>query len=363
MQPPRSRRRIAVHFGNHEWGGAEQELARLGSALQHRGHTLRYYCNQPAQVARLQRHGLDAEVARLGGDVALPHAAAFALRLARYAPDVLIVGTFKKLWLAGLAGTLARVPRILVRVVLQSDVPRNLKYRVALARFIDGVVPNAAEQAPPFLALPGWDARRVRTIYNYYRPAPRAPHGIHGELGITADVPVVGAVARLAPQKKLYRLIEAVAQLPGVHCLLAGDGPRRGQLEALAQELGIAERVHFLGHREDIPAVLATLDAFVICSNREGMSNAMLEALAAGVPVVSTPVSGAREALEPLADGAAPGIITGMEPADIAAALRRIVQDPALVDRMRDAALRRMQERFAPEHVLAQWESLLADGG
>lgn len=361
MRPPRLPRRIALHLGSNEWGGAEQELARLGEALRERGHALRVYCNQPGHVARFRGHGLEAELARLGGDAALHHAARFALRLHRFRPDVLVVGTFKKMWLAGLAARLARVPHVLVRVVLQTDVPRNLKYRTALARLVDVVVPNAAEQAPPFLALPGWSARRVRTIYNYYQPAPPADHDVRTELGLAADTPVVGAVARLVQQKKLFRLVEAVGGLPGVHCVLAGDGPRRAQLEALATELGARERVHFLGHRDDVPAILATLDAFVICSDREGMSNAMLEAMAAGVPVVSTPVSGAREALGPLPDGTSPGLVVPGEPAAIRAALGRILGDPALAADMRAAARRRMAERFAPATILAQWEELLEE--
>ena len=361
MRPPPPPRRIALHLGSNEWGGAEQELARLGAALQGRGHQLRVYCNQPGHVARFREHGLPAQLAPLGGDAAVHHAIAFALRLRGFRPHVLLVGTFKKLWLAGLAGRLARVPQVLVRVVLQSDVPRNPKYRASLTRLVDAVVPNAAEQEPPFLALPGWSARRVRTIYNYYQPAPPAGHDLRAELGLGPDVPVVGAVARLAPQKKLFRLVEAVGGMPGVHCVLAGDGPRRPQLEALAAELGARDRVHFLGHRDDVPAVLATLDAFVVCSDREGMSNAMLEAMAAGVPVVSTPVSGAREALEPLPDGTAPGLIVPGEPAALRAALQRILDDAALAASMRAAARRRLETRFAPAAILDQWEALLAE--
>ena len=111
----------------------------------------------------------------------------------------------------------------------------------------------------------------------------------------------MGTVAR--GQKRLDLLLGAVARLEGVRCLLAGAGPEEAVLRRGARTLGIAEHVVFLGHRESVGDVLDALDVFGVTSRTEGMSNAMLEALAAGVPVVSTPVSGAADALEPLGDG------------------------------------------------------------
>lgn len=352
--------RLAIHVGSREWGGAEQELARLAPALAALGWDVRIYCNQPGHVARFAARGVAAERLPLRGDVSLLDALRFAGALRRLQPDVLLVGIFKKLWLAGLAARLAGTPRVLVRVVLQTDVPRNRKYRFALRHLVEGVVLNAYEQAAPFLALPGWDARRVHTIYNFYRPGPAGDLArVRAELDIPARAPVAGAVARLATQKRLDRLIEAIAPVPDMHCILAGDGPERARLEALALERGCAGRVHFLGQRDDVPDVLAALDVFVICSDREGMSNAMLEALAAGVPVVSTPVSGAREALEPLADGSAPGLISGSDPGALRAAIERVVRDPERQCGMSEAARRRIRERFDPDAVLAQWQQLL----
>ena len=365
MHPERGKRervKIAIHVGSRIWGGAERASARLAAGLQARGHEVRLFCNQHEHVARAGELGLRAVIAPLHGDVALHTALAFAVRLRGYRPDVLIVGTYKKLWLAGLAARLARVPRVVARVGLDSDVPRNRKYRFALRHLVSTVVVNSRAQAAPFLALPGRDAHRVRVIYNYYEPRPHgSPDRIRRELGLTRELPVVGAVARLATQKRLERLLDAVALLPGVHCVLAGDGPRAPELHAHAAVRDITGRVHFLGHRDDIPDVLALLDVFVICSDREGMSNAMLEALAAGVPVVSTPVSGATDALEPLADGTSPGTIAGPQPEAIAAAVGRILADHELRASMKRAAATRIAERFAPESVLCAWEQVLAE--
>jgi len=353
--------RVAIHIGSRIWGGAERATARLAAGLQERGHEVMLFCNRPEHVGRAGELGLRAVTSPLRGDLGFAGALRFAAGLLSYRPDVLVVGTFKKVWLAGLAARVARVPRVIARVGLESDVPRNRKYRYALERLVGVVVVNSRSQAAPFLELPGWDERRVRVIYNYYEPRPRgSAERLRMELGLSPDTRVVGAAARLAGQKRLERLLQAVSLLPEVHCVLAGDGPQLPELQAQAEALGVTGRVHFLGHRDDIPDLLALLEVFVICSDREGLSNAMLEALAAGVPVVSTPVSGATDALEPLADGSAPGLITDRKAVNIAAAIGRILADDELRGAMSEAARRRMAERFAPAGSLDRWEQVLA---
>ncbi|HEM45565.1 MAG TPA: glycosyltransferase, partial [Alphaproteobacteria bacterium] len=135
--------------------------------------------------------------------------------------------------------------------------------------------------------------------------------------------------------------------------------PEAGALRALARELGLGARVRFLGHRDDVGDVLAALDLYLVTSDREGLSNSMLEALAAGVPVISTPVSGAAAALGPLEDGRVPGRIV---PADVGAIARAVTE--CLADEtgrrvMADAARARVRAQFDPADELDRWERLL----
>ena len=169
---------------------------------------------------------------------------------------------------------------------------------------------------------------------------------------------------------------------PDVHCVLAGDGPERAALEALASARGIQHRTRFLGHRNDPGTVYAALDLMVISSDREGMSNAMLEAMAAGVPVVSTPVSGAEDALgvraggahgaavhsalaatpegAPSASDAPPGILLqGFGEEELTATLRSLLGDPGRLRAMGAAARARARAEFDFEVVLDRWEALL----
>jgi glycosyltransferase involved in cell wall biosynthesis len=211
-------------------------------------------------------------------------------------------------------------------------------------------------------SVPGLPPERVIVIRNGVDapPAERPAGALRRELAIPAGAPVVGAVARLVHQKRLELLVGAAARLDGVRCVIAGDGPERARLERLAAERGAADRIRFLGHREGVGDVLAALDLFVVTSRAEGMSNAMLEALAAGVPVVSTPVSGAGEALEPLEDGRRPGAIADPSEEALAQALGSLLVDRGALAVMAGAARARARERFAWPDKLAAWEAAFA---
>ncbi|HEU4558612.1 MAG TPA: glycosyltransferase [Longimicrobium sp.] len=353
---------VVAHNGARIWGGAERATALLVAGLQARGHRVLLLCNDELVARRAAELGVPTEILPLGGDGMLPHAFRLARRLRRLRPDAFLIGTYKKLFLAALGARLARVPRVVARVGLETDTPRSAKYRFALPRWVHAVAVNARRMRPAFAELPGFSADRVVVIHNGADvPIRRLPAGaVRAALGIAQDAAVIGAVARLAAQKRFDRLLRGVAQLPDVHCILAGEGEERVGLECLSSTLGITSRVHFLGHRDDTGDVLEALDAFVVSSDREGLSNSMLEALAAGVPVVSTPVSGAEDALEPFPDGAAPGEITGFSDNEIAAALRRLLAHPERRRKMAEAARRRAAERFGMDAMLDRWEALLA---
>jgi glycosyltransferase involved in cell wall biosynthesis len=131
-------------------------------------------------------------------------------------------------------------------------------------------------------------------------------------------------------------------------------------LESKIREFGVESRVHLIGHREDRGNVLSALDLYIVASNLEGLSNAMAEALSLGIPVVSTPVSGAHEALAPLSDGRVPGVvIDGTDPRQLAAVVAPLLQDPAARARMGEAGRQRVREDFDFERGIDRWEAVL----
>jgi glycosyltransferase involved in cell wall biosynthesis len=161
----------------------------------------------------------------------------------------------------------------------------------------------------------------------------------------------VGALRR---EKRLPELLRAFARVaaarPRARLFIAGDGSERASAEAMARELNLGEKVTFLGDRRDVPELLAAADAFVLTSESEGLSNAILEALAAGLPIVASDIPGnrhlltnEREALLVPHDGA------------LAAAIERVLADRALAERLGRAARARAGE-YAFERVVALYE-------
>jgi glycosyltransferase involved in cell wall biosynthesis len=299
---------------------------------------------------------------RIGGDAMITDALRFARWLRRERPDAVLLTTFSKLVLASWGARLGGVPRVFYRVVLSSDLPHNTLDRLACRRFLDGVVLNAAAMRAPFLAAsPRLDPARVHVVHDGAEP-PRAalPAGaLRAALGIPESAPVIGSVTRFAHQKRLDRLLGAFARLPGdAHCVLAGEGTELQAMKAWVDVAGLGPRVHFLGFREDVGDVLAALDVFVVSSDREGLAGAMLEAMAAGVPVVSTDVSGAGEALAIGSDDPA-GVTVGFDEGELAAACASLLGDPALSARLASAGRRRALEAFSHQAMVLAYERLL----
>lgn len=355
---------IIAHNSAPILGGGETGTALLLRGLQARGHRVAMLCRDETIAGRVASYGIPTGVQRVGGDAMLPDAFRLAARLRRERPDAVILTTFKKVFLAGMAARLAGVPRVVQRIVLEGDTPaRGARYRLALRHFVDHVTLNAEAMRAAFLAADPGLAPRVLTVHDGVRVPERArePGAVRREIGIGADARVIGAVARLAQQKRFDRLLRAFAALPAdVHCVLAGEGEAREGIERLADELGVRARLHLLGFRTDIGDVLDALDVFVVSSDREGMANAMLEAMAFGVPVVSTPVSGSAEALAPFDDGSAPGEIVAFSEDALAASLASILGDPEKRRRMGEAGRRRHRESFSYERHLDLWEAVLS---
>jgi glycosyltransferase involved in cell wall biosynthesis len=164
----------------------------------------------------------------------------------------------------------------------------------------------------------------------------------------SADQPVIGNVARLAEQKGQRTLLEAaptvLERYPAARFVIVGDGELRDALEAAARDLGIVDHVTFTGARDDVPELLATFDVFAFPSHFEGLCLAVIEAQAAGVPVVATPVGGIRETVVDRDTGL---LVPVERPDALAAAILDVLDDPDAARRRVELAQARVLETFA----------------
>jgi glycosyltransferase involved in cell wall biosynthesis len=354
--------KIVAHNGATIWGGAERATTRLLTGLKARGHEVLLLCNSPVVMEKADDAGLATEQLIIGGDAQLHHAFRLRRILRTVRPDAFIVGTYKKLFIASLGARYAGVPRIVARVGLESDTPRSWKYRYALRKWTDSVVVNSTSIANSFIAS-GVDGARVRVIHNGVAPLVRTVEKTQARkaFGLPPDAVVIGAAARLAIQKRIDRLAEAVAILPqNVHCIVAGEGTRRSDIESVVRQKNLSSRFHLTGHLDNIQNFLSALDIYVVSSNSEGLSNSMLEAMSLGIPVVSTDVSGARDALIAGNDSQPGGIIVERDAAAIAAGVRRLADDDVLRAAMGASARERAVGNFSLEKMLDQWERFLS---
>lgn len=210
------------------------------------------------------------------------------------------------------------------------------------------------------IEVEGAPADRVRTVRYGLDPAsvqvpPDARARLRQELGLPPGAPLIGSVCRLIEQKGLDHALDAfalvAAEFPAAHYVIAGDGPLRGALATQAARLGLAAHMHFLGWRDDAPAIFAALDVLLAPSLWEGFGLVFLEAMACGVPVISTRVSAIPEVI---ADGETGWLVPPGDPAALAGALRAALSDPDERRRRGEAGRARLESQFTVDAMVGR---------
>jgi glycosyltransferase involved in cell wall biosynthesis len=265
---------------------------------------------------------------------------------------------------------MARVPAVLGTVQLGAYEPPNRSARwqlQVLARGVGRYIAVSREIAGELVERLGWPAEKIEVVHNAVDvdrfDELSAPPGLRDEIGAGGERPMVVTIGRLDEQKGYPVLLEAAARLPEAIFVIAGEGPERPGLEALADRLDVRDRVRFLGHRTDVPQLLAAGDVFALPSLHEGTSLAVLEAMAARRPVVGTAIGGTEE----LIDDGESGLLVPPGDADaLAAALGRLLADAGLRDSLAARGRERVESDFTrramADRVTAIYDSLFADG-
>ena len=191
---------------------------------------------------------------------------------------------------------------------------------------------------------------------------------LHRELGLDSASRLIGIVGRIAPIKNHRLFFDAMARVLAeyatAHVVVAGDGDLRPEMERYVREIGIANRVSFLGWRHDLPQVYTDLDVVVISSNNEGTPVSAIEAMAAGRPVVATRVGGLPDVIS---DGETGYLVAPGNVEQLASAVERVLGDGETTDRLRRKARESVKHKFAVERLATDidllYRRLLAEKG
>jgi glycosyltransferase involved in cell wall biosynthesis len=335
------------------WGGQEVRVLAELDWMRARGHWVALAAHPASEIAKRARevamtfYPLRTHKALLPFEVARLAAWLIANRV-----DVVNTHSSNDGWLAGLAARLAG--RILIRSRhIEVDYPNRFWSGVAFRSLPHHVITTSqriADRLVDELGVPREAVSCVATGVDLRRFDPATEGTLRKELGLAPDVTLVGMISVLRSWKGHATFLDASAKLLAdgkrkIHFVIVGEGPMRVVLPDQIAKAGLANDATLLGHRADVPNVLASLDILVLPSYaHEGIPQVILQAQAMGRPVVATKIGGIPEVVE---DG-----VTGLliEPRDanaLAAKIGAILDDPALAERLREAGRSQIEAKYS----------------
>jgi GalNAc-alpha-(1->4)-GalNAc-alpha-(1->3)-diNAcBac-PP-undecaprenol alpha-1,4-N-acetyl-D-galactosaminyltransferase len=347
-------------------GGAERVMAQLANHWANRGDQVTLVTLDSAASDWFELHPRVKRVA-LG---VMSHSGAFGraiisnvvrlwvLRRALVATGASVIVSFEEC--TNVLVLLASLWAQLTLVICERNDPRSHRIGKAWSLLRTLTYPFADALVVQTKALLPW-AHSIMRGRHHVEAIPNPVRAMEGYApALPRERKRIVSVGRLAPQKGHDVLLRAFAEVAREHpdwtLTIVGEGPQRQTLLQLAAALGIAEQVEFRGWVPEPGEVLAASDVFVMASRYEGFPNALLEAMACGLPVISTHSVGAQEIVTDGYDGLLTPV--GDELA-LAAAMRRLIEDPALRARLARSGME-VSERYSLERVVAQWDAALA---
>jgi glycosyltransferase involved in cell wall biosynthesis len=357
---------IAHILSSFGLGGQERvavDLARLQRASGHEVHALSIAPGAEGPSANaFRKFGVRAETIAKGPriDPSLPVRLANYLR--RHHVSVVHTHNPHALIYGAPAAKLASAAAIHSKHGVNPDSPRRLWLRRLAARFVDAYVAVTPTLAAAALAKGDCPEARLHVISNgidveRFTPNRQARRAVREELGIPEDAWVVGTVGRLAKEKNQDLLLRAVAPLLGENrrLVIVGDGEEGAPLRASVARMKEGAFVHMLGARDDVENLLAAFDAFALTSITEGLPLVLLEAMATGLPVISTAVGGIPDLIEHRITGL---LSPSGEPEPLTRQLDWLSTDTSLSRQIGEAGRRDVLELYSVDRMARAYGAL-----
>ncbi|KUJ84571.1 glycosyltransferase [Microbulbifer flavimaris] len=334
--------RVAQTLAGAYQGGAENFFARLATGLQQTGTITQkaFIRGHEHRLQSLKSGGVTAEGFRFGGPLNQVDRFRFRRALRAFRPDIVLS------WMSRASKL---TPKGDYTLVSRLGHYYNLKYYRHCDYWL-GISRGICD----YLVRGGMPADRVFHIPNFadeaeVQPLPR------DSFNTPADRPLLLAAGRLHPNKGFDTLLQALEKVPDAILWLAGAGPEEDSLKELCRQLGLRERVRFLGWRSEVTALMRTADMFICPSRHEGLGSVIMESWAHGCPVIATDSQGPGELIEP----GVTGIITPVDqPGPLAETINGLIADDAGRKQLSEAAQSHYRKHFSRAVIVDQYVNL-----
>jgi glycosyltransferase involved in cell wall biosynthesis len=346
------------------FSGGEAQVFLLIEGLRERGYEGAVFCPPGSRSeAEAQQREIPVHAVHMHSDLDLGAVAGLRLEFMRCRPDIVHLHTSRATWLGGLAAQMLSIPAITTRR-MDKPVRHGWRQRLIYGPLVERAVAVSLSVQDALLAG-GVAPEKVSLIHDAVDVRDVEPLAVRPRVRSALEAGendiVLLVLATLVRRKGLDVLLEALARTrawtreKNLVLWIAGDGPERCALESQAEELGLSQRVRFLGQRADAHDLLAASDIFVLPSRREGLGVAALEAMAARRPIVASRVGGLGEAV---VDGRTGILVPPEDPDALARALDRLAADPELRRRLGEAGPARVSEGFLASQMVAAYDAL-----
>jgi glycosyltransferase involved in cell wall biosynthesis len=357
--------RLLLVVDSLEVGGAERHVVDLAMALHRKGHEVEVACSvsgglsEPLEAAGVPVWPLTRRLVKRRVSVAYARGIRRLLRERRF--DLVHAHIFASAVAAAIATLGKEAPLVITEHTEASwQTWRTRRVSRWAHRRAKRVIAVSTPIERRLIERDGVPPHLVTRIPNAVIPASDEPPDPAGALPDGwVEGPLVGVVARLQPEKGVANFLKAAARVseisPRARFLVVGDGPLREELLNLVEHLGISERVRFLGYRTDSRALMGLMDLLVVPSLTEGSPLIVLEAMAAGVPVVASAVGGIPDQVRHGREGI---LVPPDDPDALGDALGALLRDPAYARRLGEAGRRRTENEFSHETLVRRIEAV-----
>jgi len=324
-------------IGRNKWGGGEKWLVNAAKGLQNRGHEITVACLSKSELELKSREaGISTINVRIYTDFSIGGFYTLNSFLKKNEIDIVIGCQNKDVRFAGLVKKISKQNFVVLSRQGVELLHQSIKYKYTFVPFCDGIITNTQSIKTIYDSFGWWNGDDyVKVIHNGVEEANDSIEKFDYRTLLPDDIEnpiIILSTGRLTEQKGFKYLIagakDVINEKRHVHFFIAGKGKSEDELKAMVKQNGLCANIHFLGFRKDVPALLKGADLFILPSLYEGMPNSVMEAMAYGVPVISTDVNGVRELMVDKEHGL---IIPAAKPEEIKRALNELITQNSLL--------------------------------